>query len=72
MDKILKIGNFILDGCEPTPIEQSLIDGTFEELLASSNDIDEEDIPEDFLEVQDFDVAMEEIKQEIDCLPEEI
>lgn len=59
------IGNFILEGWTPTPVEQSLIDGTFEELLNESIDNNEK-IPNDFLEVQDFNTAMEEIKQEID------
>ena len=59
------IGNFILEGWTPTPVEQALIDGTFKELLNESIDNNEK-IPNDFLEVQDFNTAMEEIKQEID------
>jgi len=60
------IGNFILEGWTPTPLEQSLIDGTFEQFLSESTDQSIEDIPSDFLEVQDFNAAMEEIKSEID------
>ena len=60
------IGNFLLEGWTPTPVEQALIDGTFDKLLNESVDTDIEDIPSDFLEVQDFDTAMEEIKSEID------
>lgn len=59
------MGNFILEGWTPTTVEKALINGTFEELLNESIDNNEE-IPKDFLEIQDFDAAMEEIKQEID------
>ncbi len=59
------MGNFILEGWTPTPVEKALMNGTFEELLNESIDNNEE-IPKDFLEIQDFDAAMEEIKQEID------
>jgi hypothetical protein len=60
------IGNFILEGWTPTPVEQALIDGTFNELLSESTEDNNEEIPNDFLEVQDFHSAMEEIKNEID------
>ncbi|MCQ2198258.1 MAG: hypothetical protein MJZ19_00885 [Paludibacteraceae bacterium] len=60
------IGNFLLEGWTPTPVEQALMDGTFDKLLIESVDTDGDDIPSDFLEVQDFDTAMEEIKSEID------
>lgn len=60
------IGNFILEGWTPTPVEQALMDGTFEKLLNESVETDNEEIPSDFLELQDFDTAMEEIKSEID------
>ena len=60
------IGNFILEGWTPTPVEQALMDGTFDKLLNESVDTDYDNIPSDFLEVQDFDTAMEEIKSEID------
>ena len=62
------IGNFILEGWTPTPVEQALIDGTFDELLNDSPDADKEKIPRDFLEVQDFNNAMEEIKIELEKL----
>lgn len=61
-----RIGNFVLDGWTPTPVEQALMDGTFDKLLNESDDTDSEDIPSDFLKVLDFDTAMDEIKQEID------
>lgn len=48
------------------PVEQALYDGTFEQMMNESEDFDDEEIPADFLEVQDFDTAMEEIKEEID------
>ena len=60
------IGNFILEGWKPTTVEQALIDGTFKELLSESIMDNDEEIPNDFLEVQDFNTAMEEIKNEID------
>jgi hypothetical protein len=61
-----RIDNFILEGCPLTPVEQALMDGTFEQLLSESLDDSFEDIPSDFLELQDFDDAMEEIKAEIE------
>ena len=60
------IDNFILEGWTPTPVEQSLMDGTFNKLLEESDEQFSEDISSDFLEVQDFNTAMEEIKSEID------
>ena len=60
------IDNFILEGCPLTPAEQALMDGTLEQLLSESISDSFEDIPSDFLEVQDFDTAMQEIKDEID------
>ena len=56
------IGNFILDGWTPTPVEQALMDDTFDKLLKESVDDDKEEIPSDFLEVQEFNTAMEKIK----------
>ena len=61
-----RIGNFILEGWKPTTVEQALIDGTFKELLSESIMDNDEEIPNDFLEVQDLNTAMEEIKNEID------
>ena len=60
------IDNFILEGWTPTLVEQALMDSTFEKLLKESVDTGNEEIPSDFLEIQDFDTAMEEIKSEID------
>lgn len=62
------IGNFMLDGWVPTPVEQTLMNGSFSSLIEKSVDADSEyeDIPSDFLELQDFDIAMKEIKSEID------
>lgn len=61
-----KCGNFLLEGWTPTPVEQALMNGTFDKLLNESVDTNADDISSDFLEVQDFDTAMEEIKSEID------
>lgn len=60
------IDNFIIEGCPLTPAEQALMDGSLEQLLLESTDDSFEDIPSDFLEVQDFDEAMKDIKAEID------
>lgn len=60
------IGNFILENWTPTSVEQALMDGTFDKLLNESVDTDNEEIPSDFLEIQDFNTAMEDIKMEID------
>ncbi len=59
------IDNFILEGWEPTPLERSLMDGTFGQMITESADQAIDEIPSDFLEVQDFDAAMEDIKSEI-------
>ena len=59
-----RIDNFLLEGWIPTPVEQSLMDGTFKPSLNESMEACEE-IPQDFLEIQDFNTAMEEIKSEI-------
>lgn len=42
------------------------MDGTLEQLINESVDTDLSDIPSDFLEVQGFNEAMEELKSEID------
>lgn len=60
------IGNFLLEDWTPTPFEQALKDGTSDEFLAESVEMDKEEIPDDFLEVQDFDTDMEELKAELD------
>ena len=59
------IGNFILEDWKPTPVERALVDDTFKELLSESIMENDEKIPNDFLEVQDFNTAMEEIMNEI-------
>lgn len=60
------IGNFLLKGWTPTPLEQALMDGNIDQYLAEATDLDDGEISTDFLEVQDFDTAMEEIKAELD------
>ena len=47
-----------------------MIDGTFDQLRKEY--IDSEEIPDDLLEIQDFETAMEEIKAEIDMLEEDV
>ena len=61
-----RIDNFILEGCPLTPLEQALMDGTFDRMITESTGQVFDEIPSDFLEVQDFDAAMEDIKSEID------
>lgn len=60
------IGNFSLEGWTPTPLEQALMDGTIDEYLAAAANPDDEEIPSDFLEVQEFGEAMEEVKAELE------
>ena len=55
-----KKGEILIEGWKPSPLEQSLIDGTFDQLRKEY--IDSEEIPDDLLEIQDFETAMEEIK----------
>lgn len=59
-----RIDNFLLEGWEPTPVEQALMNGTFKPTLKEFQEACEE-IPKDFLEIQDFNTAMEEIKRDI-------
>lgn len=42
------------------------MDGSFDRMITESADQAIDDIPSDFLEVQDSDAAMEDIKSEID------
>lgn len=60
------IGKFLLEDWTPTPFGQALKDGTSDEFQAESVEMDKEEIPDDFLEVQDFDTDMEELKAELD------
>lgn len=60
-----RIDNFLLEGWEPTPVEQALLNGTFKPTLKECQEVFEE-ITEDFLEIQDFNTAMQEIKCEIE------
>ena len=60
------IGNFSLEGWTPTPLEQALMHGTIDEYLATVANPDDEEIPSDFLEVQEFDEAMAEVKAELE------
>lgn len=52
-----------VEGWVPSPVEQSLIDGTFDELYA---DQDDEPVPDDMLEFEDFHEAMEELRSELE------
>ena len=56
------IDNFLLDGWNPTPVERALMNDDFDKLLNDTDIDDTEDIPSDFIEVQDFNSVMEEIK----------
>jgi hypothetical protein len=60
------IGNFFLDGWTPTSVEYALMNGNFDKLLKEADIDNSEGIPSDFLEVQDFNTAMDEIKNELD------
>lgn len=56
------IEKLIKQGYKPTPLEESLMNGTFKPCL----DEEIEEIPEDILDVQDFHTAMDELRKEID------
>ena len=57
--------NIIIEGWEPTPVEKALMDGTFDEMVAGM-DVDIEDIPDDLLDIKEFEEAMDDIKREIE------
>ena len=54
-----------IEGWKPTPLEQSLMDGTFDKQL-DERKISEAlaTIPQDLLEVQSFEDAMADLKRE--------
>ena len=54
-----------IEGWVPTPLEQALIDGTIDEVLAGM-DLHPEEVPDDLLEFQEFGEAMDEIIREIE------
>ena len=54
--------NLAIDGWTPTPLEQSLMDGTFDKEMDGKKI---PDIPEDLIEVQEFSEAMEDLRREI-------
>ena len=56
-------------GWEPTPLEQSLMDGTFDKEMEGK---EIPDIPEDLIEVQEFGEAMEDLRREIASWEDEI
>jgi len=51
-----------IENWTPTALEQSLIDRTFADNIIEA---ELEDMPEDLLEVQDFEEAMEDLRREI-------
>ena len=54
---------FNIEGWIPTELEQSLMDGSFEEKMKSR--VDTPDVEADLLDVSEFNEAMEELKREI-------
>ena len=56
---------FNIEGWIPTELEQSLMDGSFDEEMESGVDIP--DIDADLLDVLEFNEAMSELKREIYC-----
>ena len=54
---------FNIEGWIPTELEQSLMDGSFEEKMKSG--VDTPDIDTELLDVSEFNEAMEELKREI-------
>lgn len=57
--------NLEIEGWEPTTLEKSLMDGSFDKALAEREVPDIPDIPDDLLEVQEFEEAMEDLRKEI-------
>ena len=66
------LDNFLLEDWTPTPVEQALMNGDFKQILYETTNDSFEDISNDFLEIQDFDTAMYEIKDEIDGMVTDI
>ena len=60
------IDSFMLEDWKPTAVEEALMNGCLDNMLNEILDSKNEEIPIDFLEIQDFDTAMGEIKSEID------
>ena len=63
--------NIMIEGWEPTPLEQSIIDGSFDRIIdriIAENAVP--DIPEDLLDVQPFEDAMNDLRNEIKGLNE--
>lgn len=54
---------FNIEGWIPTELEQSLMDGSFEEKMKSG--VDTPDVEADLLDVSEFNEAMSELKREI-------
>ena len=54
---------FNIEGWIPTELEQSLMDGSFDEKMKSG--VDTPDIEADLLDVSEFNEAMSELKREI-------
>ena len=66
------LDNFLLEDWTPTLVEQALMNGDFKQILYETTNDSFEDISNDFLEIQDFDTAMYEIKDEIDGMVTDI
>ena len=54
--------DLIIEGWEPTPLERALMEGTFNEMAERE---EEPQLPDDLMDVQPFEVAMEELREEI-------
>lgn len=56
-----------IEGWKPTPLEQSLMDGTFDKQLDERKIAEAlATIPQDLLEVQSFEDAMADLKREVE------
>ena len=56
-----------IEGWKPTPLEQSLMDGTFDKQLDERKIAEAlATIPHDLLEVQSFEDAMADLKREVE------
>lgn len=54
--------DLIIEGWEPNPLERALMEGTFDEMAERE---EEPQLLDDLMDVQQFEVAMEELREEI-------
>lgn len=55
--------DIMIEGWEPTPLEKSLMDGSFDKRIITEGV--QENIPDDLLQVQNFEDAIADLKNEV-------